>query len=91
MIENNAHVKPVLEKANMTVSGGSKHDRKYSNSCISFLHFTQERIAPSISYIVDKKMSMRAASKKESMPLMYNTANHTTLDIYMIGRILYPK
>jgi hypothetical protein len=77
MIDNNAPIKPALEKANMTVSGGSKHDRNYRNGRVRFLHFTQEQMAQFISYIVDEKMSMETALKKANMPLMYCESNYT--------------
>jgi hypothetical protein len=60
-------IKPASEKANMTVSSGSKHARNYRNGLVRFLHFTQEHIAQFISYIVDEKMSMKDASKKANI------------------------
>jgi hypothetical protein len=77
MIENNASIKPASEMANMTVSGGSKHDRNYSNGRVRFLHFTQEWIAQIYSYIVDDKISMEAALKKANMLLMHCKSYYT--------------
>jgi hypothetical protein len=42
IVDNNTPIKAASEKANMTVSIGSKHDWNYRNGRIRFLYFTQD-------------------------------------------------
>jgi hypothetical protein len=61
-------IKAASAKANMKVSTGSKHYRKYIDNQKG-QRIIQEKITRLIRYIVVKKVSVAAASKKANMSM----------------------